>query len=467
MSANTNTDESFRDAISTVDKDGKRVWIYPKMPKGRFYDRRKILSYLLLAFLFSAPFIKIGGAQLLMFNVLEQKFAIFGKVFWPQDFFIFALITLAGLIAIALFTVIFGRLFCGWVCPQTIFMEMLFRRIEYWLEGDHTHQRKLDKQEWNTDKVLKKSAKHLIFWLISFLIANVFLAYLIGSDLLLEIVTTPPHKHLGGFMGILVFSTIFYLVFSKFREQVCTVVCPYGRLQGVLLDRKSLVVAYDYIRGEKRAKFKKGEERATAEKGDCIDCSLCVKVCPTGIDIRNGTQLECVNCTACIDACDEVMDGVGLDRGLIRYASEDGIAKKEPFRITKRAIAYSSVLVLLMVIIASLLVTRSNVQATILRTRGTMHQKLPDGSYANIYDINLINKTTKDIPIELKILKGEGEIRLIGKELEVAEQSELQSKMMIVIPKEKMGNEIKLTIGIYSDGELIQKVKTTFIGPLL
>jgi cytochrome c oxidase accessory protein FixG len=459
--------ESFRDSISTVGKDGKRVWIYPKMPKGRFFNRRKVVSYLLLIFLFSAPFLKVNGLQMLMFNVLERKFIIFGKVFWPQDFYLFALMTIAGLVAIALFTVVFGRLFCGWVCPQTIFMEMLFRRIEYWIEGDYTYQRKLDKQEWNNEKILKKSAKHIIFWFISFLISNVFLAYLIGSDMLIEIVTTPPSNHVVGFVGILVFTTVFYLVFSKFREQVCTVVCPYGRLQGVLLDRKSLVVAYDYVRGEDRSKYKKGEDRAASDKGDCIDCSLCVKVCPTGIDIRNGTQLECVNCTACIDACDDVMDGVGLKRGLIRYASEDGIEKKEPFRITPRAVAYSIVLVLIIALVTGLLVTRSNIQTTILRTRGTIHQKLSDGNYANIYDINLVNKTTKNLPVELKILENYGEIQLVGKELEVREQSELQSKMLIIIPKEKMDKEIKLTIGVYSEGKLIQKVQTTFIGPIL
>lgn len=467
MNSPTQNDESFRDAISTVGKDGKRVWIYPKMPKGRYYNRRKLVSYFLLVFLFAAPFLKIDGQQLLMFNVLEQKFIIFGKVFWPQDFYLFALLTITGLVAIALFTVIFGRLFCGWVCPQTIFMEMLFRRIEYWIEGDYTHQRKLAKQEWNKEKILKRSAKNLIFWVISFFIANVFLAYLIGSDMLIEIVTTPPSQHWGGFVGILVFTTVFYLVFSKFREQVCTVVCPYGRLQGVLLDRKSLVVAYDYVRGEKRAKFRKGENRLAATKGDCVDCGLCVKVCPTGIDIRNGTQLECVNCTACIDACDEVMDGVGLERGLIRYDSEDGITKREPFRLTTRAVAYSAVLLLLLGIVTILLITRSNVQTTILRTRGTTHQKMPDGNYANIYDINMVNKTNKSLPVELKILSGYGEIKLVGKELEIKQQSELKSKMLIVVPKEKINNELKLTIGVYSEGRLIQTVKTTFIGPLL
>src|SRR5210317_2144230 len=310
--------ENFRDSIGTIREDGKRKWVFPKKPNGRYYSRRKLVSYFLLAFLLAAPFIRVGGNQFLMFNVLERRFNIFGFPFWPQDFHLFVISMIIGVIFVALFTVAFGRIFCGWMCPQTIFMEMVFRRIEYWIDGDRGAQMRLAKLPWNAEKIRKRLFKWAVFFLISFAIANVFLAYLIGSDQLIQYVTDGPSRHMGTLVALLIFTGVFHFVFTWFREQVCIIACPYGRMQGVLLDNKSVIVAYDYKRGEGengRKKFRKNEDRDTLGHGDCIDCSQCVHVCPTGIDIRNGTQLECINCTACIDACNHMMDGVGLDQG--------------------------------------------------------------------------------------------------------------------------------------------------------
>lgn len=339
MSQQTQNNENFRDSIGTITDEGKRAWIYPKKPSGKFYERRKIVSYFLLAFLFSAPFIKVNGNQFLMFNVLERRFNIFGFPFWPQDFHLFVISMIIGVVFVTLFTVGFGRIFCGWICPQTIFMEMVFRRIEYWIDGDRNKQRKLDKQKWDAEKIRKRLLKWIVFLIISFLIANIFLAYLIGSDKLLRYIIDGPQEHLGTLFPLLIFTAVFYFVFAWFREQVCIIACPYGRLQGVLLDNKSVVVAYDHKRGEGengRKKFRKNEDRTVLGHGDCIDCLQCVHVCPTGIDIRNGTQLECVNCTACIDECDHIMESINLPKGLIRYASEDEIEKKETFKLTSR-----------------------------------------------------------------------------------------------------------------------------------
>ena len=333
--------EDFRDHISTISEDGDRAWIYPKKPKGKHYNKRTIVSIVLLALLFGGPFMKIAGHPLMLFNVLQRKFIVFGVPFWPQDFFLFVLAMLTFFVFIILFTAIFGRVWCGWACPQTIFMELVFRKIEYAIEGDSTQQKVLNKAPWTTDKIKKKFFKHGIFFILAFLIANTFLAYIIGIDDLKLLVTEGPASHMGGFIALVVFTGAFYGVYARFREQACLVVCPYGRLQGVLLDRNSVVIAYDYVRGEPRGKMHKNEER---KFGDCIDCHACVHVCPTGIDIRNGTQLECVNCTACIDACDDVMDKVGLNKGLIRYASENSIAQKEKFKITTRVIGYSACL---------------------------------------------------------------------------------------------------------------------------
>jgi cytochrome c oxidase accessory protein FixG len=323
--------DNFRDTIGTLNDEGKRAWLFPKKPKGKWYEYRKYVSYVLLLFLFTSPFVKINGNQFLMFNVLERRFNIFGFPFWPQDFHLFVIMMIAGVVFVVFFTVAFGRIFCGWICPQTIFMELVFRRIEYWIDGDRGKQIRLAKMPWNAEKIRKRVLKWLVFFVISFLIANVFLAYLIGSDALLKYITDGPAQHVSTLISLLIFTGVFYFVFAWFREQVCIIACPYGRLQGVLLDNKSIIVAYDHQRGEKeagRAKFKKNEERPLTGKGDCIDCFQCVHVCPTGIDIRNGTQLECVNCTACIDVCDHMMESVNLTKGLIMYTSENNIEKK-------------------------------------------------------------------------------------------------------------------------------------------
>jgi cytochrome c oxidase accessory protein FixG len=353
------SEESFRDHIATVNEKGKRVWIFPKKPSGTLYNYRKITSYLLLLLLFGLPHVKINGEQFLLFNILERKFILFGNIFWPQDFYLFAITTIVGVICIVLFTIIYGRVFCGWMCPQTIFMEMVFRRIEYWIEGDFTYQKKLDKQKWNKEKIIKRVIKHSIFWMISFIIANTFLAYIIGSDELWKIQTDPLGKHVGGFLSIVIFTTVFYFVYARLREQVCTTICPYGRLQGVLLDPNSMVVAYDHKRGESRSKFHKNEDRLAQGKGDCIDCKLCVSVCPTGIDIRNGTQLECINCTACIDECDHMMESVGLKKGLIRFVSENGIKNGTKFEWTRRVKAYTVLLIGLSILLIFLFIKQT------------------------------------------------------------------------------------------------------------
>jgi len=458
----------FRDRISTVNEDGSRVWVYAKKPKGKFYNKRKIVSYVLLLILFAAPHIKINGHQSLLFNIIQRKFIILGKVFWPQDLFLFAIALIIGVVFIILFTIIYGRLFCGWICPQTIFMEMVFRRIEYWIEGDWTHQKKLNKGPWNKEKIWKKTAKHAIFWLISFLIANTFLAYIIGSDELWKIQTDPIGQHFGGFISILIFTTIFYLVFSQLREQVCTTICPYGRLQGVLLDENSMVVAYDHKRGETQGKFKKGEDRAAAGKGDCISCNQCVHVCPTGIDIRHGTQLECVNCTACIDACDHMMDSVGLEKGLIRFVSEKGIKNGTKFEWTRRVKAYTILLSAMILMLATLLITRKDFETTILRQRGSTYQIMNDGMVSNIFEINLTNKTQNVYNIKLKVDNPKAEIELAVEDLVLEAEAELKERFILKLPLNEVasGKEV-ISVIVMANGEEIQRVKTKFIGPML
>lgn len=462
--------EIFRDSIGTIDDSGKRNFIFPKKPKGTFYDLRTYVSWVLLFFMFAAPFIKIKGNQFLLFNVIERKFHIFGFPFWPQDFHLLVISMLVSVVFIILFTVVFGRIFCGWMCPQTIFMEMVFRKVEYFIEGDRAKQIKLQKQPWNAEKIRKRLSKGIVFFIISFVISNVFLAYIIGSDEILQYITEGPLEHLSTLINLLVFTLIFYFIFAWFREQVCIIVCPYGRLQGVLLDNKSINVAYDFVRGEGengRKIIKKGENRDELGHGDCIDCEQCVLVCPTGIDIRNGTQLECINCTACIDSCDEIMDKIGFDTGLIRYASEDNIEKKEKFKFNTRLIAYSAILTILVGVFITMLFLRNDIEATILRLPGQTF-KTTNTSVKNIYIVKLINKTTENIDnIEIKLLSHKGEVNVVGGMLNVKKQDLKEGTLFIEInKKDLLSSKEKLKIGIYSNGKLIETTITNFTGPI-
>jgi cytochrome c oxidase accessory protein FixG len=359
--------------------------------------------------------------------------------------------------------VVFGRVFCGWACPQTIFMEMVFRKIEYWIEGDAVKQRQLRDMPWNAEKILKRAVKIIVFYALSFLIANFFMAYLIGMDKVKLYIHEGIAAHFGTFAALLLFSAVFFFVYYWFREQVCIVVCPYGRLQGVLLDKNSIVVAYDYVRGEPRKKGKRENEEGL---GDCIDCAACVRVCPTGIDIRNGTQLECVNCTACIDACDDIMESVHKPKGLIRYASENNIREGKKTRINARIIAYSVLLSLLISVLAFMLVTRDDVDVTILRASGAMYQTLPDGRLGNVYNIKMANKTRNEIPITLKLENVQGEIEIVGEQFKVPGEGYRSQPFIVKIdPSMLRKRKTELKIGVYEGKKKLRTAETTFIGP--
>lgn len=463
--------DNFRDSIGTIGEDGKRAWVFPKKPSGKWYNYRKYVSYFLLAFLLSAPFVKIGGNQFLMFNVLERRFNIFGFPFWPQDFHLFVISMIIGVIFIALFTVAFGRIFCGWMCPQTIFLEMVFRRIEYWIDGDRGAQIKLDRQPWNAEKIRKRAIKWTIFFIISFIIANVFLAYLIGSDKLMAYISDGLLLHLSTLIALLIFTAVFFWVFAWFREQVCIIACPYGRMQGVLLDNKSIVVAYDHKRGEGengRKKWRKNEDREALGNGDCIDCFQCVNVCPTGIDIRNGTQLECVNCTACIDECDTIMEKVNLPKGLIRYASEDEITKKEKFKFTPRLKGYTAVLVILTGILIGMLFLRNDLEANILRLPGQLYEHKEGDIISNVYTFKLVNKTTDTVSdVSFKLLSHKGEIKMVRKEdFMVPAQGLAEGTLFIEISNAAIkSDKEKVKVGVYSGDKLIETTLTAFLAP--
>jgi cytochrome c oxidase accessory protein FixG len=404
----------------------------------------------------------------MLINVFEREFIILGVPIWPQDFHIVALGLISFVVFIVLFTVIYGRVWCGWACPQTIFMEMVFRKIEYWIEGDATQQKRLNDAPWSTNKVFKKVLKHGIFILFSLLISHTVMAYLIGIEQVKEIISQPPTEHLAGFIGLMAFTFIFYFVFSFFREQVCIAVCPYGRLQGVFLGNSSIAVMYDWLRGEKRGRLKKGQ-KTEENQGDCIDCKMCVYACPTGIDIRNGTQLECVNCTACMDACDAVMEKVGFPKRLIKYASHNGIQDGKSKIFTTRVAGYSIVLLSLLSLIFFMLLTRPAIEATILKVPGQLYQEQPNNRISNLYNIQFINKTYQEADVNLVVKDiDDAEITRVGEEdLIIPASGTVDGVFFIEIPRSALTEmKMRLIVQIINNGEVVDEVKTNFMGPL-
>jgi cytochrome c oxidase accessory protein FixG len=343
-------------------------------------------------------------------------------------------------------------------------MEMVFRKIENFIEGNANKQRKLDEMPWNREKILKKGTKHSIFFLISFAISHTFLAYIIGVDQLWAKISGSFAENYATFIGLFIFSVVFYLVFAKLRELVCIMICPYGRLQGVMLDPNSLVVAYDYIRGEPRGKIRKKENQEN--KGDCVECHLCVDVCPTGIDIRNGTQLECVNCTACMDACDSVMEKIDKPKGLIRIDSKNNIEEKQGFKLTGRVKAYAIVMILLLGASITILATRTSIEANVLKIPGMTYSKTDDGSIINMFNLTLVNKTFEDQVYSINMGGELGELTILDSDSVLQANSEVKKVFMIIIPRDELkSRNTKVPLEIYCNGELTKDLNINFLGP--
>lgn len=445
---------------------GKRKWIYPLIRKGNLYKWRSWISYVYLILFFLAPFMRIKGQPVLLLNFIDRQFVILGQVFWPQDIFLFVLASLVFIICIVLFTIAFGRIFCGWICPQTIFMEMFFRKIEIWIEGDANKRKKLDAGPWTQEKIIKKAGKHLIFVFFSFLIANTFLAYLVGSETLIRIIREPVEMHWSGFFSIWIFTIVFYLVYSQVRELVCTVICPYGRLQGVLLDQDTLVVAYNDVRGEPRGKLSRTVDPLNI-KGDCVDCGLCVSVCPTGIDIRQGTQMECINCTACIDVCDEVMEKIHKPLNLIGFYSENMIHKQQKPSFTGRMAGYSGIIVVLITVLSYFIFSRGDMSITVMRSAGMLYQEQPGGYISNIYNAEIINKSnvsrdiaiqTGDPAIKIKYIQAPGKVPAGGS---------VKTVFFVMVPAARIHTpKTDVQLSLMLNKQVKQTVSTSFVGPI-
>jgi cytochrome c oxidase accessory protein FixG len=458
--------DSFRNELASVEKDGRRRWVYARQPAGRLYRARTLVSVFLLGFLFFAPFITVHGQPLMLLDVLNRRFVILGTLFVPQDFHIVVILALTVLVTIVLSTVIVGRIWCGWLCPQTIFMEMLFRKLEYAIEGSAEQQLRRDRGPWTLECAVRKGIKHVVFFALSFAIANVFLAWIVGAGPLYRIVTDPPNQHLAGLTAISAFSLVFYGVFARFREQACVLACPYGRMLSSLVDRRTVTVTYDRARGEPRSRIVRRHDGASAG-GDCIDCHRCVTVCPTGIDIRNGIQLECVACAACIDACNDVMLRVGRPTGLIRHTSPDAIATGSHTWLRTRVAAYAAVWIVLVAGSSFLIATRPSLDFVILRQPGTLYATVTGGDFANFYTLEAMNRSARATPITIDVVQPAGAtVTVLGSSSSVPPYGVLDARLLLRLPATAVqGPTTPVRFAVRSQGQLIQQIDSAFLGP--
>ena len=466
--------DSFRDTLASVTRDGRRRWIFARQPSGTLYRARTALSVFLLAFLLLAPFIQLHGQPLMLLNVLERKFVILGAVFRPQDFYLVVMLALSALVTLVLSTVVIGRVWCGWLCPQTIFMEMVFRRIEFLIEGSAEQQVRLARGSWTRERIVRAGLKHAVFFALSFLIANVFLAWIIGAPALAAIVSDSPATHLTGLTAITIFSFVFYAVFARFREQACIIACPYGRVLSSLVDARTVTVTYDTVRGEPRTRLVAGGRgqvgrglQAPTSTGDCIDCFRCVTVCPTGIDIRNGIQMECVGCTACIDSCNDVMQRIGRPTGLIRHTSAHALIHQSAGRISLRVAAYAAVWIMLVGTASFLLATRPSLDVVILRQPGTLYATLGGGEVANFYTVEALNRSREKAAFTIDVIEPRGAaVTTLGPSPEVPGYGVLDARLLLRVPQTAIrGPSTAVTFAIRSNGRIVQQIESSFLGP--
>ena len=472
--------ERFRAELASIQPDGRRRWIYALRPPKRIYYRlRTYVSWVLLAFLFAAPHIKVGGHQFVLLNIIDREFVLLGVPFWPNDFYLVALMFLTLVVTIVLFTATVGRIWCGWLCPQTIFMEMIFRKIEWWIEGGPKEQAHRNAGPWCADRIWRTGIKIGVFGVISFVIANTFLAYVVSSDVLMGYILHGPGEHLELFGALLAFTFVFFMVFYRFREQACLIACPYGRYMSALVDDNTIAVTYDHKRGEHRSKWTREDTAAKREavatgvsftraeaRGDCVDCHQCVTVCPTGIDIRNGIQLECVNCTACMDACDDVMEKVGLPTGLVRYTSLNAIEQGRSSWFTNRIKAYGAIWLVLMSVVITLFALRSDLDVMILRQEGTTWVEMGD-RIGNFYRIQVINKGSESLPLTLHIEQpSTAVLQPIALPAEVESQQIEKGRFLLSLPRDVIqAQQNTITINVVSNGTVIKRITTSFVGP--
>lgn len=455
--------------LSTLNDDGTRRWIKPRLSVGRFLTRRRVTAWLLIALFTLIPYIKLNGKPLVLLDLSTRHFTLFGRTFLPTDTLLLALLLVGIFVTIFLLTALFGRVWCGWACPQTVYMEFVFRPLERLFDGAPGRTKGP-----LAGRAFSKPLKYAVYLFISMYLAHTFLAYFVGVESLRVWVTQSPLRHPAPFLVMVVVTALMMFDFAFFREQTCLLACPYGRFQAALLDRNSLIVSYDRLRGEPRGKAQRDlalkvvDSATPPQRGDCVDCRLCVTTCPTGIDIRDGLQMECIGCTQCIDACDAVMDKLHRPRGLIRYTSQAAISGERRRLLRPRVIIYPVILLAVITAFSIVLATKGPADVTIMRGVGRPFVELPGGDVGNPVKIKLVNRSEQPLIFKLA-LTGAEQLTFVTDENPVAVAAG-QSKTlqgMIAAPRSSFKDgECAVHIAVSSEGGAFHKQVTyRLMGP--
>ncbi len=446
--------------LSTLERDGSRRWMWPRVSPGRFLKARGVVGWVLIAIFAVLPYIQINGHPAILLDVIHRQFHLFGATFLPTDTLLLALGLVGLIVTIFLFTALFGRVWCGWACPQTVYMEFVFRPIErlcYGLAG-RGGAPKPGTARW------RHVVKYLLFFLVSIYLAHTFLAYFVGVENLRTWIFGSPFNHPIAFVVMAVTTGLMLFDFSYFREQMCILACPYGRFQSVMLDRQSLIISYDHHRGEPRGKLRRdGGDR----QGDCIDCHACVATCPTGIDIRQGLQLECIGCAQCIDACDAIMTKIKRPLGLIRYSSQDAIDGVGR-RFRPRLVFYPTILLVIATLLALNVAGRQPADVTLLRSPGQPFIKLPTGEITNNLRLKITNRSDEPANYTVSIAgEGPGRITLNENPVRVGPGEMSTVGVVIAMPAEKFTAGVhELELRVTDGGEVDRLVRGRLLGPI-
>ena len=450
-----------RDSVTTIREDGSRPFMFPADTRGRFTLARRVVAYGLIAFYLSLPWIKINGYPAIFLDVAERRFHLFGLTFAAQDMWLlFFVITGLGF-SLFFITSLLGRIWCGWACPQTVFLEHIYRRIEVWIEGDAVARRALDAAPLTAGKIAKRVLKHAVYILVSAVLTHLFLAYFVSVPEVWSMVRSAPAEHWSAFVFMMAYTALTYFIFCWFREQVCIVICPYGRIQSALTDDNTVTIGYDAIRGEPRGKA------GTEGVGDCVACNKCVQVCPTGIDIRQGLQLECVGCTACIDACDEVMVKLHRPRGLIRYDSQNGLQKKPTRWVRPRTVLYAILLCIGAGVASWAISTIKPANFGVTRMIGAPY--IIDGGFVrNQFLVRLVNKRNVPVRFTLAVQDAPEHLRQSGfaESIEVAALGETATPLILQQPRSDYHGPFHFTVRVQDErGTFHLERKVDFLGP--
>ncbi|MEM0967222.1 MAG: cytochrome c oxidase accessory protein CcoG [Verrucomicrobiota bacterium] len=466
-----NRQRPTRDSVTTIAQDGSRNFLHPADVRGVFTFWRRFSAIFLILIYVSLPWIPVNGFPAVFLDLAERRFHLFGLTLAAEDLWIlFFFVTGLGFLLFFV-TALFGRLWCGWACPQTVFLEHVFRRIERWIEGPARKQKELDRMEWCPEKVVKRGAKHAIFILLAGAIAHIFLSYFISLDALFSWMSEGPGAHPRAFVFILFVTGVLYFNFSWFREQLCLIICPYGRLQSALIDDDTVVIGYDETRGEprgrKKARREAGIEDMVGAQGDCIDCFRCVEVCPTGIDIRQGLQMECIGCSNCIDACDDVMEKIGRPKGLVRYDSLNGLAGKTKKFIRPRLFLYFALM--------SFGIAAFGISVTKLKPGNLGVSRMTgspffvsEESIRNQFNVRLINKRNQPVTFSVSALSSNDELTTAGFDGEVVlpAMGETVRPFVLTVPKAEYEGPFPVTIEIHGNpGDFTVARGIEFLGP--